>query len=96
MRLKKYYVYIMASKRNGTLYVGSSNNLVRRAYEHRNGLVAGFTKRYKVNRLVYYEIADSLESALIREHQLKKWKRKWKLDLIEKDNPDWEDLYDRL
>ena len=86
----------MASKRNGTLYVGSSNNLVRRAYEHRNGLVAGFTKRYKVNRLVYYEIADSLESALIREHQLKKWKRKWKLDLIEKDNPDWEDLYDRL
>ena len=89
-------MYIMASKRNGTLYIGSSNNLIRRAYEHRNGLVEGFTKRYKVNRLVYYEIADSLEAALNRERQLKKWKRKWKLDLIEKDNPDWEDLYDKL
>jgi len=96
MKFEQYYVYIMASKRNGTLYIGSSNNLIRRAYEHRNGLVEGFTKRYKVNRLVYYEIADSLEAALNRERQLKKWKRKWKLDLIEKDNPDWEDLYDKL
>jgi putative endonuclease len=91
-----YYVYILASKRNGTLYIGVTSNLKKRIHEHRNNLVKGFTKRYKVHILVYYEMTSDIESAIKREKQLKNWKRKWKLELIEKSNPEWRDLYDEL
>lgn len=91
-----YYVYIMASKRNGTLYIGVTNNLLRRVNEHKNGLLQGFTKKYKVYDLVYYEVTSSIESAIIREKQLKKWNRQWKINLIEKDNKDWRDLFQDL
>jgi putative endonuclease len=94
--LKQYYVYILASKRNGTLYVGFSDNLIGRVYQHKNGLAEGFTKRYRIKILVYYEQADSKEGALLREKQIKEWHRKWKLELIEKFNPEWKDLYDDL
>ncbi|MFA6467213.1 MAG: GIY-YIG nuclease family protein [Patescibacteria group bacterium] len=90
---KQYYVYILASQRNGTLYIGITNDLVRRIYEHKNDLVDGFTKRYKVHRLVYYEIIEDVDSAIMREKQLKKWNRKWKLKLIEASNKDWKDFY---
>jgi putative endonuclease len=88
-----YYVYILASKRNGTLYIEVTNNLVRRVYEHKNELVDGFTKEYKINILVYFETTNRVEEALKREKQLKKWERNWKLALIEKENPAWKDLY---
>jgi putative endonuclease len=91
-----YYVYILASKRNGTLYTGITSDLIKRVYEHKNDLVEGFTKKYRVHSLVYYEQSDSVESAIQREKQIKKWNRKWKLDLIEKDNSGWADLYYRL
>ena len=87
-----YYIYILASKRNGTLYIGVSNNLERRIYEHKNHLIKGFTEKYNVHMLVYFEQTDNIQSALQREKQLKKWNRKWKLNLIEKMNPDWKDL----
>jgi putative endonuclease len=90
---KYYYVYILASKRNGTLYIGVTNDLVRRIWEHREGLVEGFTKKYRVKILVYYEKTENVENAIIREKQLKKWNRSWKLNLIEKNNPEWRDLY---
>ena len=89
---KKYFVYIMASQKNGTLYVGVTNNLARRVYEHKNRIHAGFTKKYKVYLLVYFEIYDSIKNAIIREKQLKKWKRIWKIKLIEQMNPYWHDL----
>ena len=91
-----YYIYIMASKRNGTLYIGVTNNLLKRVYEHKNDLVEGFTKKYGVHRLVYYEQTEDVKSAIQREKRLKKWKREWKIDLIEQMNPDWVDLYDKL
>ncbi|MAF13531.1 MAG: excinuclease ABC subunit C [Parcubacteria group bacterium] len=91
-----YYVYILASKRNGTLYVGVTNDLARRAYEHRAGLIKGFTKKYGVKVLVYFEEFDDIGFAIQRERNLKKWKRDWKLNLIESSNPDWEDLYFEL
>ena len=94
--MKPFYVYILASRRNGTLYVGATDDLVRRVFEHKNSLVDGFTKRYNVNRLVYYEQSDSKEGALIREKQIKEWHRKWKLELIEKTNPEWKDLYNDI
>jgi putative endonuclease len=94
--MKTYHVYILASKRNGTLYIGMTDNLARRVYEHRNDLIEGFTKRYRVHRLVHAEETNDVESALRREKQLKKWNRKWKLELIEKVNPEWRDLYDDL
>ena len=90
--LKNYYVYVLASKRNGTLYIGVTNNLERRVYEHRNHLVKGFTEEYNVSTLVYFEQTNNIASALQREKQLKKWNRKWKLDLIESTNPEWKDL----
>jgi putative endonuclease len=90
--MKNYYVYILASKRNGTLYIGMTNDLNRRIYEHKNNLIDGFTKKYSVKTLVYYESTESVESAITREKQLKKWNRKWKLNLIEKENPEWKDL----
>ncbi|MBI5637014.1 MAG: GIY-YIG nuclease family protein [Nitrospinae bacterium] len=94
--MKQYFVYIMASKRNGTLYIGMTNNLARRVYEHKNGMVEGFSKRYGITILVYYEHTGSVHGAIMREKQLKKWERKWKLRLIEQGNPDWKDLYDGL
>ena len=94
--MKIYYVYILASNRNGTLYIGVTNDLLKRVYEHKNNLIDGFTKKYSVHRLVYYEQCPDVESALQREKQLKKWNRKWKLGLIEKENPEWTDLYEQL
>jgi putative endonuclease len=89
-------VYILASKRNGTLYIGITNDLGRRVWEHREGLVDGFTKKYEVKRLVYFEIFESVESALHRETRLKKYKREWKINLIQSRNVDWDDLYETL
>ena len=87
-----YYVYILASKPNGTLYIGVTNNLEKRTYEHKNHLVKGFTEKYNVNILVYFEETNDIQEAIKREKQLKKWNRKWKLELIEKVNPHWNDL----
>ena len=89
---KTYYVYILSSKRNGTLYIGVTNNLERRLYEHKNNLIEGFTNKYNVHHLVYFEDVNDIQSALQREKQLKRWTRKWKLELIEKFNPEWRDL----
>jgi len=91
-----YYVYILASQRNGTLYIGVTNDLTRRVYEHKVGLAEGFTKRYDVKSLVHVEPFDRAEDAIQREKQLKHWNRAWKVELIERGNLDWEDLYDRL
>ena len=93
---KTYYVYILASKRNGTLYIGVTNDLARRASEHREGLVPGFTKTYGVKTLVYFELFDSIEQAIRREKRLKKYKREWKMNLIQQSNVEWRDLTDRL
>ena len=82
--------------KNGTLYIGLTNNLIKRVYEHKNDLVEGFTKKYQVHNLVYYEIFDSVYEAISREKQMKKWKRQWKINLIEKINPLWQDLYNEL
>ena len=90
---KQPAVYILASKRNGTLYIGVTSELVKRIWEHKNNMVEGFTKRYNVHRLVWYELHENMESAITREKRLKNWKRKWKLELIENSNPDWQDLY---
>ena len=86
----------MASKKNGTLYIGVTNNLIRRVYEHKDGLLDGFTKKYQVKNLVYYEIHNSMYEAIKREKAMKKWLRKWKIKLIEKENFDWRDLYDEI
>ena len=94
--MKQYYIYILASKKNGTLYIGVTNNLVRRVYEHKEGLVEGFTKKYNVKNLVYCEIHNSVYEAIKREKALKKWLRKWKIELIEKMNSEWNDLYEEL
>ncbi|TYC66112.1 GIY-YIG nuclease family protein [Stappia sp. BW2] len=85
-------VYILTSNRNGMLYIGVTTNLSRRLYEHRNGLIEGFSKTYGVTRLVHAETFDRIEDAILREKQLKKWRRSWKIDLIEKSNPEWQDL----
>ncbi|MCA9325247.1 GIY-YIG nuclease family protein [Candidatus Saccharibacteria bacterium] len=90
--MNNYYVYILASRANGTLYIGVTNNLRRRIYEHVHGLVPGFTTKYSVKRLVYFEQTDNIEVAINRENQLKNWHRQWKINLIEADNPDWNDL----
>jgi putative endonuclease len=91
-----FYVYLLASRPNGVLYVGVTSDLLKRAWEHREGVVAGFTKRYNVKRLVWFEAHVSAESAITREKQIKKWNRAWKIVLIEKANPGWEDLYPSL
>jgi putative endonuclease len=90
---KQPAVYILASKRNGTLYVGVTSDLVKRIWDHKNNMVEGFTKRYGVHQLVWYELHESMKSAIKREKLLKQWMRKWKLELIESVNPNWQDLY---
>ncbi len=91
---KQPCVYILASQRNGTLYIGVTSNLVQRIWQHKNNEVEGFTKKYQIHLLVYYELHETMESAITREKQLKKWNRDWKINLIEKENPQWHDLWD--
>ncbi len=94
--MKTYYVYIMASKKNGTLYIGVTNNLLRRVWQHKNDVNDGFTKKYNVHHLVWYEATTDIEGAIRREKQMKKWRRQWKINLIEEENPNWDDLYGEL
>ena len=91
-----YYVYILASRRNGTLYTGVTDNLARRTYEHRTGAVSGFTSRYGVKMLVYAESHNDVTEAITREKRIKRWRRAWKIGLIEKNNPGWRDLFDDI
>ena len=93
---KQFYVYILASKRNGTLYTGVTSDLIQRVWQHKNNMVEGFTKKYNVKTLVYYEVHESAESALTREKRIKRWRRAWKLRLIEDNNPEWKDLYEQI
>ena len=95
-RERIYWVYILASKLGGTLYIGVTSNLVKRVYEHRTEVVAGFTKEYGVHRLVYFEQHTDIEAAIRREKRLKKWNRVWKIRLIEEANPNWDDLYPQI
>ena len=92
----QYYIYILASKKNGALYVGVTSDLIRRVFEHKSDFVEGFTKKHQVHNLMYYEVTESVESAIAREKQLKKWHRDWKIRLIEKENPEWNDLYPEI
>jgi len=94
--MRQYYVYILASKRNGTLYIGVTNDLVKRVWEHKQKLVEGFTKQYRVDKLVHYEVTENIESAIVREKQLNNWHRQWKKNLIESKNPAWQDLYEEI
>ena len=91
-----YFLYILSSRKNGTLYVGVTNDLLRRVQEHREGLVPGFTKKYDVKLLVYYEVFGDISEAIAREKRAKRWLRRWKLDLIEQQNPNWQDLWPEL
>ena len=93
---KPAYIYILASKKNGALYVGVTTDLVKRIHEHKTGAADGFTKDLSIKRLVYFEIFDDVSTAIAREKTLKKWRRQWKINLIEKDNPDWNDLYTEI
>jgi putative endonuclease len=93
---KRPCVCILANRRNGTLYTGVTSDLVKRVYEHKNGLADGFTKKYGVHELVYFEMHADMTAAITREKQIKKWNRAWKLELIEKDNPEWKDLYETI
>ncbi len=94
--MNNYYVYIMASQRNGTLYTGITSDLKKRVWEHKEGVVDGFTKEYEVKMLVYYEVHNDVNEAIKREKRLKRWERDWKLALIEKANPQWRDLYGEI
>ena len=94
--IKQYWVYILANCRNGTLYIGVTSDLLGRTWTHKEGLFAGFSKKYDVKMLVYYEEFGSIELAILREKQLKKWNRQWKLELVEKFNPEWKDLYEGI
>lgn len=91
-----YFVYIMASKRRGTLYVGVTNDLVRRVHEHRTGSIEGFTSKYLVKHLVWYESTSSIDAAITHEKRVKRWRRDWKFDLVETTNPEWRDLYEEI
>jgi putative endonuclease len=93
---KVFVVYIMANMKYGTLYIGVTSNLPKRVWEHRNHVVEGFTDRYNLDKLVYYEVHESAESAIKREKRLKFWLRQWKLEMIDKFNPDWNDLYESI
>lgn len=94
--MEESFVYILASRRNGTLYVGSTTDLVKRIWEHKNKVILGFTAKYNVNQLVYYEFHQDIMEAARRERRLKNWCRKWKLNIIEKFNPTWQDLYNEI
>lgn len=94
--MSKPAVYILASQRNGTLYIGMTADLVKRVWEHKNDVVEGFSKKYCVHTLVYFELHEAMDSAMVREKQLKKWRRDWKLALIEKENPQWHDLWPEI
>ena len=94
--MKQPAVYILASQRNGTLYIGVTSDLVKRIWEHKNDVVEGFTRKYRVHTLVYFEMHADMTAAITREKQLKKWNRAWKLELIEKDNPQWRDLWPEI
>lgn len=94
--MRHSYVYIMSNKFRGTLYIGVTSDLIRRVYEHQEGLVEGFTKTYKLHMLVYYEIHEDISVAIQRESQMKAWRRAWKMEFFEKTNPYWKDLYDSL
>ncbi len=96
MREHLYFVYMLASRRNGTLYIGVTNDIMRRTWEHKNDLVEGFTKKYGVHILVWYELYEDIHEAIAREKRMKRWNRAWKIRLIEKDNSGWNDIYDRL
>jgi putative endonuclease len=96
MLSRGYFVYLLASRRNGTLYVGVTSDLTKRVWEHKHGLAEGFTKKYGVKSLVWFEQTDSIESAIVREKQIKKWRREWKVELIEKNNPQWKDLFEEI
>jgi putative endonuclease len=93
---KEPCVYILASKKNGTLYTGVTSDLINRVWEHKNDVIDGFTKKYQVHVLVYFEFHDTMLDAITREKQIKKWRRQWKVDLIETDNPHWRDLWDDI
>ncbi|RJO61549.1 GIY-YIG nuclease family protein [candidate division WS5 bacterium] len=94
--MKKSYVYILANKKNGTLYIGVASDLKKRVFQHKEKLVEGFSKKYGIDRLIYYEESNDITSAIIKEKQLKKWNRAWKIRLIEENNPNWDDLYDKI
>ena len=96
MLTQSYFVYLLAGRRNGTLYVGVTNDLIKRVGQHKQGLVDGFTKKYGVKMLVWYELTESIESAVLREKQIKKWNRDWKIELIRASNPQWRDLYEEI
>lgn len=93
MSSKYCFVYILTNRKNGVLYIGLTNNLKRRIYEHKKGMVEGFTKKYHLKSLVYYEVFEDINQAILREKRIKKWKRDWKIKLIESKNPQWQDLY---
>ena len=93
---KNYYVYILASDRYGTIYIGVTSDLVKRIWQHKAGLVSGYTKEYKVKWLVWYEVHEDIKAAITREKQIKKWNRAWKIELIQKHNPLWDDLYEAV
>jgi putative endonuclease len=94
--MTSFFVYLLASRRHGTLYLGVTSDLVRRVYEHKTKIIAGFTKRYGIDRLVWFEIYDDPGTAISREKKLKEWRRDWKIRLIEEQNPDWRDLYETI
>ncbi len=94
--MKHYYIYIVASRRNGTLYVGVTSDLIKRIWQHKNKTIKGFTTKYGVEKLVYFEQCGDIDVAIRREKRLKEWPRKWKLNLIEQNNPKWVDLYDDI
>jgi putative endonuclease len=96
MQDKNSFVYILANKKYGTTYTGVTNNLIRRIYEHKSGLVKGFTKKYSINKLVYFEMHSDIKEAILREKVIKKWHRNWKINLIENNNPHWLDLYSEI
>ena len=96
MMIKQPAVYILASKKNGTLYIGVTSDLAKRIWEHKNDLVEGFTKRYTVHNLVWYEMHDNMDTAIEREKNMKEWQRDWKIRLIEENNPNWNDLYNSI
>jgi putative endonuclease len=94
--MKSYYLYILASDRNGTMYIGVTSDLIKRIQQHKTKITDGFSKKYDVRKLVHYEQTESIHSAIAREKALKKWNRAWKINLIEKNNPNWDDIYFKL